>query len=247
MKKLVSFAVLLCIMQPAFAQRKADRTADVLDMSMVSVQGGRFDMGADSESVDRKPAHTVKLHDFAISKFEVTQNQWEAVMGDNPSRYKCGDCPVTDVSWNDVHDFITKLNEKTGKHYRLPSEAEWEYAARGGRNDRMIRYSGKRGPQPVAWYDENSKDHLHKVGRKVPNELGLYDMSGNVEEWCNDWYSKDYYTKRTVENPQGPDGGFSKVVRGGGWNSSAYDIVVTRRAAYTPDTKSNSLGFRLAE
>jgi len=248
MKKIFAFLVLLCLLQPAFAQRKYDKTPDPLKMDMVLVKGGKFAMGDDSESVDRKPAHNVILKDFSICRFEVTERQWKAVMGANPSSYTyCSDCPVTNVSWDDAQAFIKKLNELTGRHYRLPTEAEWEYAARGGKQERLLQFSGKRGPQPIAWYNDNSKDHVHPVGRKVANELGIYDMSGNVEEWCNDWYSKDYYTKKNVTDPQGPDGGFSKVVRGGSWASNAHEIVVTRRAAYLPNTKSISLGFRLVE
>ena len=248
MKKIFASVALLFLLQPAFAQRKNDRTADPLKIDMVLVKGGKFTMGNDSESIDRRPAHRVILKDYSISRFEVTEQQWKAVMGSNPSKYSyCEDCPVTDVSWTEAMAFVNKLNEKTGKHYRLPSEAEWEFAARGGKQGRLYQFSGKRGPQPIAWYNDNSKDHVHPVGRKVANELGIFDMSGNVEEWCNDWYSKDYYTKKDVTDPTGPDGGISKVVRGGSWNSSAHDIVVTRRAAYLPDTKSNTLGFRLAE
>jgi len=274
------FALLMMsFLQPAMAQRKynAAGTGDSpTQIYMVKVQGGEFDMGSDDDAADRKPAHTVKLKDFSIGAYEVTQELWDKVMGSNPSSHQCYDCPVTDVSWNDIQKFIEKLNDQTGKHYRLPTEAEWEYAARGGSKEVLVKtrerggidvfldaepnqkvmmekdkdgkkYSGKRLPQDVAWYDGNSKGRLHAIGRKKPNELGLYDMSGNVEEWCTDWYAVNYGSKNTVENPQGPASGNAHVVRGGSWASSKDEIVVTYRAAYLPGTRSNALGFRLAE
>lgn len=277
MKGILSSVLMLCLLQPAMAQRKYNRTGDApLNVYMVKVAGGSFDLGSDDESEDRKPAHTVTLKDFSIGRYEVTQEQWEIVMGNNPSAYICDNCPVNNVSWTDVQTFIEKLNSMTGKHYRLPTEAEWEYAARGGQNEVLVKirkgiapggvnqllttqdnvrvpekevsgkkYSGKKLPQDVAWFDRNSNDHVHAVGRKKPNELGIYDMSGNAEEWCSDWYAGNYGSKHQVENPQGPSGGNSHVVRGGSWSSSANDLVVTRRAAYLPNVHSNSLGFRL--
>jgi formylglycine-generating enzyme required for sulfatase activity len=249
MNKIILSFVLLLSLQTAFAKEKTTaKSKDPLEIDMIFVRGGKFDMGSDSESIDRKPIHTVILKDFSIGRNEVTQRLYKAVMGTNPSIYNyCDDCPVTNVSWNDVQTFITRLNEMTGKHYRLPTEAEWEYAARGGRKERLIKYSGHRLLQTISWYKENSKDHLHKVCRKKGNELDIHDMTGNVEEWCNDWYGKNYFTKKDVTDPQGPDGGISKVVRGGSWNSSADEVVVTRRAAYLPDAKSYELGFRLAQ
>ncbi len=252
MRKIVSSVALLCLLQPAFAQKKpADKAASApVTIEMVAVKGGKFDMGSDDEAADRKPAHTVILKDFNIGKYEVTQALWERVMGTNPSKYQCPDCPVTNVSWNDVQSFIIKLNELTGKQYRLPTEAEWEFAARSGiREDKskMLKYAGKDHLQTIAWYEGNAKDHLHKVGKKKPNALEIHDMTGNVEEWCADWYGKDYFTKKDVTNPQGPESGNSKVVRGGSWNSLKEEVSVTRRAAYLPSSKSVYLGFRLAE
>ena len=238
-------------MQSSFAQQQKDVDTKALQIEMVQVKGGKFDLGDDSEAMDRRPAHTVSLKDFSIGKYEVTEAQWQAVMGNNPSAYTyCNSCPVTRVSYNDAIAFINKLNSMTSKHYRLPTEAEWEFAARGGTMEdpkHMKKHSGKKLLQTIAWYEANSKDHVHRTGKKKPNELGICDMTGNVEEWCNDWYSKDYFTKKEVMDPQGPEGGLSKVVRGGHWNSEADDVSVTRRAAYLPDTKSVYLGFRLAE
>lgn len=260
MKKTLLSIGLLLALQPAFATDKNDKESKkpMVSYEMVSVKGGRFDMGDDSGAADRKPAHAVVLKDFTIGKYEVTQEIWEAVMGSNPSIYNnCDKCPVTNVSFNDIQSFLDKLNTMTGKHYRMPTEAEWEYAARGGQQEHWRvngagntvgrKHSGRTVLQYVAWFERNSNDHLHETGKKDPNKLGLYDMTGNVEEWVNDWYGKSYFSKNTVNNPQGPDGGISRVVRGGSWRSIGDECSVTRRAAYLPNEKSISLGFRLAE
>ena len=248
MKRILCSLFMLALIQPAFAQRKYTKIENsALKISTTQVAGGTFDLGSDDESKDRKPAHTVKLNDFRIGTFEITQAQWMAVMGNNPSTFKCDDCPVNNVSWNDAQAFIEKLNSMTGKHYRLPTEAEWEYAARGGANERMVRFAGKKLPQDIGWSDNNSKDRIHKVGLKKPNELGIYDMSGNVEEWCSDYYATSYGSKNDAENPQGPASGKARVIRGGSWKSAAEDMSVTRRAGYLPDTHSISAGFRVVE
>ncbi len=258
MKKFLLPVALLLTMQSAFAQKAKDAKAEAVSIDMIYVKGGKFDLGNDSEAVDRRPAHTVNLKDFSIGRYEVTEAQWVAVMGKNPSSYTyCSTCPVTNVSWNDIQTFLEKLNTMTGKHYRLPTEAEWEFAARGGLREHMRttaddkkvgnKHSGRVVLQYGAWFERNAKDHVHQVGKKAPNALDIYDMTGNVEEWVNDWYGKDYFTKREVNDPKGPDGGFSKVVRGGHWNSEADEVSVTRRAAYVPTSKSVYLGFRIAE
>lgn len=284
MKGILSSLLTLLLVQPAFAQRPIDMSeSGPYSIAMVKVQGGYFDMGSDdeSEATDRKPAHTVKLSTFNISAYEITQAQWAEVMENEPGYYcHCNDCPVTNVSWDEVQTFITKLNAMKGRHYRLPTEAEWEYAARGGvyqktelkqynnprggvnalfvcEENELLRkqdkykkgkkYAGKNEAQPVAWYAENSKDHVHPVGRKHANELGIYDMSGNVEEWVSDWYANSYGSRDTVENPAGPISGKAHVVRGGGWNTTASELVVTNRKGYLPKTKTNALGFRLVE
>ncbi len=275
-KCLLSCLLMALTVQTAVAQRKINKTSkDSLQIYMVQVQGGSFDLGSNDGAADRKPAHTVKLSDFSMSEYEVTQKQWKMVMGSNPSVFDCDECAVTNVSWNDAISFIEKLNALTGKHYRLPTEAEWEYAARGGNKEELVKtypgtrggvneflitekgvkpdkikdgkkYSGKRLPQDVAWYERNGKDHVHPIGRKKPNEIGIYDMSGNVEEWCADYYATTYGTKHDVENPKGPSSGNAHVVRGGSYTSTPDELAVTRRAAYLPDTKAASLGFRLA-
>ena len=223
---------------------------------MVNVSGGKFYLGDDTSMVDRRPGHVVKLDDFLMSAYEVTQKQWRAIMDYNPSSYQCEDCPVNNVDYQEVQEFIGRLNRVLSTNYRLPTEAEWEYAARGGQLERLHniddphamgkQMSGRKLPQTIAWFERNSDDHIHRVGVKQPNELGLYDMSGNVEEWCADYYSETYFTKDPVSNPKGPQGGASHVVRGGSYFSTPAELSVTRRAAYVPSTRSITLGFRLA-
>ncbi|WP_282782459.1 bifunctional serine/threonine-protein kinase/formylglycine-generating enzyme family protein [Phaeodactylibacter xiamenensis] len=222
-----------------------------LERNMVRVPGGSFTMGCTSEQSDcdddESPTHRVELSSFSIGKFEVTQAQWEAVMGSNPSKFSgCKSCPVEKVSWNDVQDFIDKLNRMTGGNYRLPTEAEWEYAARGGSRSRGHKYSGSDNLGSVGWYYSNSDYKTHPVGKKSPNELGLYDMSGNVYEWCSDWYDKDYYSSSPARNPKGPGGGSDRVIRGGDWIISAWDCRVSYRGYDGPDNRHGNLGFRLA-
>jgi formylglycine-generating enzyme required for sulfatase activity len=252
MKKIMVFLATVLSIHASNAQnnKPAARLASPTAIEMIQVIGGSFDMGSDSGAVDRRPAHTVKLNNFSIGKYEITQRQWKAVMGTNPSYYEnCDECPVTNVSWADVQTYIQKLNEATGKNFRLPTEAEWEFAARGGIRENemnMKSFAGKKLLQTIAWYEANSKDRVHFVGRKRPNQLDIHDMTGNVEEWCNDWYAKGYFSAKDVTNPKGPETGKSKVVRGGSWNSEKSEVTVIRRAAYVPESKSNYLGFRVA-
>ncbi len=217
--------------------------------NMVRVEGGTFTMGATSEQgsdvdSDEKPAHQVTLSAFSIGKYEVTQEEWEAVMGSNPSRFKGAKKPVEQVSWNDCQAFIRKLNELTERNFRLPTEAEWEFAARGGNKSIGYKYAGGDNIINVAWYDGNSGDTTHDVGQKSPNELGLYDMSGNVWEWCQDWY--DSYGSNSLTNPKGASSGSSRVNRGGGWLGDASRCRVSYRSYNTPSRQGNGLGFRLA-
>ena len=217
---------------------------------MVYVSGGTFTMGATSEQGSdafnrEKPAHSVTLSGYYIGKYEVTQELWEAVMGSNPSRFKGDNLPVECVSWNDVQEFLRKLNAMTGKRYRLPTEAEWEFAARGGNSSRGYKYSGSNSLGSVAWYDGNSGSRTHAVGTKSPNELGIYDMSGNVWEWCQDWYGS--YSSSSQRNPKGPNSGSYRVYRGGSWYFNARYCRVSYRNYFTPDFWNNlHLGFRLA-
>jgi formylglycine-generating enzyme required for sulfatase activity len=224
----------------------------VTGMEFVAVKGGCFQMGdtiGDGQSVE-KPVHEVCVSDFSIGKYEVTQGQWQKIMGSNPSSfYSCGDdCPVEKVSWDDVQEFIRKLNDRRGgtanRLYRLPTEAEWEYAARCG--GKMEKYSGGNDSGAVAWYSSNSDKKTHPVGRKQANGLGLYDMSGNVWEWVNDWYDSGYYGKSPRDNPQGPTTGSYRVNRGGSWNTfPVYVRASSRNYGLVPGYRINNLGFRL--
>ena len=226
-------------------------TVKGVSFTMIAVEGGTFQMGATSEQgseadSDEKPVHSVTLSDYYIGETEVTQELWEAVMGSNP-RYFSGypQRPVENVSWNDCHEFITKLNELTGKNFRLPTEAEWEYAARGGNKSKGYKYSGSNTIGNVAWYDGNSGSKTHDVKTKQANELGIYDMSGNVWEWCQEWYSSSYYSSGSQTNPTGPSSGSDRVLRGGSWDDSAGLCRVSNRFFINPDYRYYSLGFRL--
>ncbi len=217
---------------------------------MVYVRGGTFTMGAtaeqgsDAES-DEKPAHSVTVSSFMICRYEVTQAEWEAVMGSNPSNFEGASRPVEYVSWKDCQEFIRKLNAASGYRFRLPTEAEWEYAARGGRYSRGYKYAGGNDIGSVAWYTDNSNNKTLDVGTKLPNELGIYDMSGNVWEWCSDWYGKNYYSSSPTTNPKGPSTGPFRVRRGGSWYAYAGYCRVTFRYSDFPDYRSNYLGLRL--
>lgn len=222
---------------------------------MVFVQGGSFMMGseeADEEaSEDEKPRHEVRLSDFHIGKYPVTQAQWEAVMGGNPSRFKdCPDCPVERVSWSDCQIFLEKLNAMTGQRFNLPTEAQWEYAARGGQpgKSQNFKYAGGNDLDKVAWHGGNAEGKTHPVGGKASNVLGLYDMSGNVWEWCRDHYFGHYYQQckeRLAVNPLGPSSGEWYVLRGGSWFSGPMACRAACRDSFLPDFHSKYLGLRL--
>ena len=226
---------------------------------MVYVQGGTFTMGATSEQdnpdSDEKPAHRVTLSSYYIGQTEVTQALWQAVMDNNPSII-LGNTrhPVDNVSWDDCQTFIRKLNSITGQNFRLPTEAEWEFAARGGNNSRGYEYSGSNTLDSVAWYDKNAYDvgssssnyGTHPVATKSSNELGIYDMSGNVWEWCNDWYGSNYYGSSPSNNPQGSSSGSVRVYRGGSWSYGARGCRVAIRGGDFPGCRGDYLGLRLA-
>ena len=216
--------------------------------NMVRVEGGTFIMGATPEQGsdadgDEKPTHQVTLSSFYIGKYEVTHEEWQAVMGGN-LYIKRSKQPVTLVSWNNCQEFIRKLNAMTGKRFRLPTEAEWEYAARGGNRNVGYKYSGSDNIDRVAWYDSNSGNKVHDVGQKSPNELGLYDMSGNVAEWCQDYYGS--YSSNSQTNPSGFTSGSYCVFRGGGRNSLAGNCRVAHRGKDSPGLHTHDLGMRLA-
>ena len=225
-------------------------TVNGVSFTMVYVQGGTFTMGATSEQGsktydDEKPTHKVTLSDYYIGETEVTQALWQAVMGTNPSTNKGNNYPVEQVSYDDCKAFIRRLNSLTGKKFRLPTEAEWEYAARGGNKSRGYKYAGSNDISIVAWYASNSNSHTHPVKCKSPNELGLYDMSGNVWEWCNDWFGPYSSSKQT--NPHGPSTGTQRILRGGGYFYSIANYCrVTCRNRDTPSNGVFNLGLRLA-
>jgi sulfatase modifying factor 1 len=224
------------------------------NIDMVRVTGGCYQMGDtfgdgvnDVKPVDEKPVHEVCVSDFFIGKYVVTQAQWVAVMGRNRSRFTGDKRPVEQVSWDDAQAFIAKLRQLTGISYRLPTEAEWEYAARsGGRKEKWAGTSDPNQLKDYAWYEENSDKQTHVVGIKKPNGLGLYDMSGNVWEWCQDRYGDVWYEESDRNNPQGPMTGEYRVVRGGSWNSYANNTRAAARS-HDPVFRVNDLiGFRLA-
>lgn len=215
---------------------------------MVFVSGGRFEMGSVLGGADKRPVHRVRLNDFYIGKYEVTQALWKKVMGnDGHENYfqDCPDCPVERVSWFGANEFIKKLNSLTGEKYRLPTEAEWEYAAKGGRLAQNHKYSGSDSTDGVAWRNGNSENMTHPVGQKKCNELGIYDMTGNVWEWCSDWYSETYYILSPTDDPKGPAAGSEKVLRGGSWFQEAFGLNVTDRNSMDPEWRTGFVGFRL--
>jgi formylglycine-generating enzyme required for sulfatase activity len=229
------------------ARKKAEDDARKKGLpDMVFVKGGTFQMGS-NEHDSEKPIHNVTLADFEIGKYPVTQKLWTEIMGKNPAKFKGDDLPVENVSWHDAQDFLQKLNARfPGMDYRLPTEAEWEYAACGGEKgakDHFI-YAGSNNLDEVGWYDKTSGSKTHPVGGKKPNQLGLYDMSGNVWEWCADWYGA--YHSGPVNNPTGPAKGSARVLRGGGWYDGADHCRVAYRDFNTPGYRHYYLGFRVA-
>lgn len=223
-------------------------TVKKVSFRMIAVKGGTFQMGATSEQQsagkEEKPVHSVTLSDYSIGETEVTQELWQAVMGKNPSNFKGPNNPVEQVSWEDCQTFIQKLNKLTKQNFRLPTEAEWEYAARGGNRSSHTQYSGSSSIDAVAWYDGNSGSKTHPVKTRQPNELGIYDMSGNVWEWCHDWYGS--YSSGSQTNPKGATSGSIRVIRGGGWDSGAGRCRVAYRDWAAPGNRCDLLGLRLA-
>ena len=205
--------------------------------------GATSEQGSDADN-DEKPVHSVTLSDYYIGETEVTQELWQAVMGINLSYFSGNPHrPVETVSWNECQTFITKLNELTGKNFRLPTEAEWEYAARGGNKSKGYKYSGSNTIGDVAWYYDNSGSRTHDVKTKQANELGIYDMSGNVYEWCQDWDGS--YSSSSQTNPMGPSSGSDRVLRGGSWDYDARYCRVSDRNSNYPSSRGISDGFRL--
>ena len=226
---------------------------------MVLVEGGTFAMGCDKVSDDTR-LHSITLGSFYISKYEVSINDYhEFCDSTNRSSPDVGrvvlsrTCPIFNITWYDALAYCNWLSHRTGKKYRLPTEAEWEYAARGGNKSKGYVYSGSNNIKKIGWYEENSRDTYfgnmrvhHPAATKQPNELGLYDLTGNVSEWCSDWYKEDYYFQSASEEPRGPENGLKKVVRGGGAYSTKEECTVCLRSSLKPDELSGSIGFRIA-
>lgn len=236
------------IQMQALAKDEETFTVAGVSFTMKLVEGGTFQMGATSEQdidadSDEKPVHSVILSNYYIGETEVTQALWEAVMGSNPSYFKGDNLPVEQVSWNDCQEFVRKLKQKTGKSFRLPTEAEWEYAARGGKKSNGNKYAGSNMIDNVAWYTRTTDKRTKPVKTKVPNELGIYDMSGNVWELCQDRYGR--YSSGSQINPQGSSSGSGRVLRGGSWLNNARRCRVSSRSNLDPDFRNPGSGFRL--
>ncbi len=237
----------------AAPQKQAENVITItvgnVNFDMVKVEAGSFVMGCTSEQGSdcwgsESPYHRVTItQDYYIGKFEVTQELYEAVMGVNPSNWKAFDRPVENVSWNDAQDFCAELSRITGRRFSLPTEAEWEYAARGGKKSTNAKYSGGSSVAAVAWYDGNSGSQTHPVGRLRPNELGVYDMSGNVCEWCQDWYGD--YGSASQTDPMGSNSGYDRVLRGGCWGGNARICRVANRSFSSPGFRGSNSGFRV--
>ena len=218
-----------------------------IGMEFVLIPSGTFKMGSSNGESDEKPIHSVTISEaFYMGKYEVTQKEWKAVMGDNPSSFKGDKLPVEQVSWNDIQEFIKKLNQKEGgTKYRLPTEAEWEYAARAGSNSKWSFGDNESQLGDYAWYGSNSNSQTHPVGQKKPNKYGLYDVHGNVWEWVQDWYDSNYYSSSPKTDSKGPSSGSYRVLRGGGWNYNAVDARSADRGNSYPGSRYSDIGFRL--
>lgn len=278
MKKSLVSLLLMMLTITVYAQEERSFSVNGVTFKMKYVQGGTFTMGATKEQGSEaeekeKPAHKVTLSDFYIGQTEVTQSLWMAVMGSNPSEFRGYDRPVENVTWDDCQAFIAKLNGLTGARFRLPTEAEWEYAARGGSKSKRFKYAGGNNHALVSWSADAVESALAKdvpytvdvatsdasmptaeeatrctsiVGMLAPNELGIYDMSGNVWEWCGDWYDEGYYRVSPANNPTGSASGTNRVLRGGSWRSGEWYSRVSNRNADVPGYSYSTVGFRLA-
>ena len=241
---IISALALMCI---GVRAQNLKATVNGAPIEMIEVEGGTFMMGDHMEQrADALPLHEVTLDTYYVGRTEVTQQLWTAVMGYNNSYFKGKYRPVETIDYDEVQAFIIKLNKLTGINFRLLTEAEWEYAARGGSKSQGYKYSGSNTVDDVAWYPSNSSSKTHPVATKAPNELGIYDMSGNVLEWCSDWYSSSYYSSSSQYNPTGPASGSRRVYRGGSWGSSARLCRVSYRDYNGPSYRFYNLGLRLA-
>jgi formylglycine-generating enzyme required for sulfatase activity len=221
-----------------------ERISNRVILEMVAIPGGAFQMGS-NETDEEKPIHQVTLSPFHIGKFQITQSQWQAVMGDNPSHFKGADLPVEQVSWTMAAEFCEKLSALTGKNYRLPTEAEWEYACRAGTATRYHFGDDEALLREYAWYFDNADKQTHPVGRKRPNDCGLHDLSGNVWEWCWDSYDVNYYQQSPEQDPMGASSGNLRMLRGGSWGVSEPYCRSTFRLRLAPDSRYRDVGMRV--
>jgi len=253
MKKLflfsvLSFAILFFVMAHNISAE--NNSGNDLNIEWIKVEGGSFQMGSNL-MVKEKPVHKVELDSFYISKYEVTFSQYDKFC-ETTGRRKPGDegwgrgnRPVINVSWNDAKAFCDWLSKKTGQNIHLPTEAQWEYAARGGNKSKGYKYSGSNNLEEIAWFSRNSEKNTHPVGQKKPNELGIYDMTGNVREWCHDWYDEDYYSNSETKNPKGPSEGRTRVNKGGKWNDYPVSLRISYRGYATSSLGTFGIGFRI--
>ncbi len=222
-------------------------TSDIVsEAEMIFVEGGTFEMGSNTGERNEKPVHSVTVNSFYMGQYEVTQSLWQKVMGNNPSYFKnCEECPVEEATPKMIDEFLNKLNLLTGKKYRLPTEAEWEYAAMGGNKSKGYRYSGSDSLLQVAWVKENADNRTHKVGQLKPNELGIYDMSGNVWELCSDWWNPGYYKNSSTSNPLNDKKAIFRLTRGGSWRSGEERCYCKARNRNVYDHHKQNCGLRL--
>ncbi|MGL1957181.1 MAG: formylglycine-generating enzyme family protein [Colwellia sp.] len=246
------FILFFIVSSPQVNANKQDNIITTFLASMVYVEGGIFYMGSDSEEAIKReqPIHQVELDNFYISRTEITQVLFEEVMGWNVSYHACDNCPVNNISWMNIQAFIKKLNNLTSKTFRLPSEAQWEFAAKGGNKSKDYLFSGSNNIADVAWYAKNAKRKSHEVAQKKPNELGIFDMTGNLWEFCHDDMNKVYYQHSPKKNPLFLNSSdltktTMKVIRGGGYEFDAHESQVFRRDGATSNVRMPDIGFRL--
>lgn len=260
MFKVIKNLGLVCVVLSVFAINEANASTDgakeineaeakkvANSIQMVKVEGGSFVMGNAKGYPNEQPEHEVSVSTFYISKMEVTQAEYEAIMGVNPSVVKGANLPVTNVNFDEAMAFIQKLKELTGQNFRLPTEAEWEFAARGGNKSRGYMVAGNNDPSNVSWFRDNSGKSIKPVGKKNDNELGIHDMSGNVWEWTNDWFDPNFYASSPSKDPKGPAQGNFKVLRGGSSSDAPNAMRVSGRFSSFPQVKSGMFGIRLVK